>query len=219
MKILLIDSGIGGISIYNYLKREFPNNDYTYLIDNKNFPYGNKSENDISNILKNEISIKTEGYDLVIIACNTLSIAYEQENITFMSPTVTMFDFHKFESLNRLGEKVTILCTDNSSKSNIWKKYYPNCNVISGKDLAKNIEYQDSINIQKFLLEIPNENPIILSCTHYNFIKEFLKYYVDSSHWAKEFISNSNDNNCTSKLEIIFTGKSDYENEIHKFII
>ena len=41
----LFDSGIGGISILEKLKQLLPNENFIYLADNRNCPYGSKSKN------------------------------------------------------------------------------------------------------------------------------------------------------------------------------
>ena len=40
----IFDSGIGGISILNNLKDILPNENFIYLADNKNCPYGSKTK-------------------------------------------------------------------------------------------------------------------------------------------------------------------------------
>ena len=40
--ILVLDSGIGGLSILKELKKNLPNENYLYLADNFHSPYGNK---------------------------------------------------------------------------------------------------------------------------------------------------------------------------------
>ena len=47
MRIGVFDSGIGGISVLIRLAREFKNAEFIYYGDNKNAPYGNKSDRDI----------------------------------------------------------------------------------------------------------------------------------------------------------------------------
>ena len=39
-KIGVFDSGLGGITVLNYLKDFYPNYDFIYLADSLNCPYG-----------------------------------------------------------------------------------------------------------------------------------------------------------------------------------
>ena len=43
----LFDSGIGGLSIYNEIKKSVPNESTIYIADNLNAPYGKKTETEI----------------------------------------------------------------------------------------------------------------------------------------------------------------------------
>ena len=46
----IFDSGIGGVSILEKLKQILPKENFIYLADNLNCPYGNKSKQDIINL-------------------------------------------------------------------------------------------------------------------------------------------------------------------------
>ena len=46
MRVGLCDSGLGGIAILKEVRKRYPNNDYVYIGDNKNLPYGNKSKDE-----------------------------------------------------------------------------------------------------------------------------------------------------------------------------
>ena len=71
----VIDSGIGGLSLLKSLVSKYPNENYIYLADNLNMPYGNKSKKwivsricELINYLYDNFNVK-----LVILACNTAS--------------------------------------------------------------------------------------------------------------------------------------------------
>lgn len=42
--VLVFDSGVGGLSVYNEIRQLLPNLHYIYAFDNVAFPYGEKSE-------------------------------------------------------------------------------------------------------------------------------------------------------------------------------
>jgi glutamate racemase len=45
----VFDSGLGGLTVLKYLLEKFPNQDFIYLGDLENLPYGNKIKNKIIN--------------------------------------------------------------------------------------------------------------------------------------------------------------------------
>ena len=68
----LFDSGIGGISILEKLKQLLPNENFIYLADNRNCPYGNKSKKEIISLSnKNCEKLIKLNCKIIIIACNT----------------------------------------------------------------------------------------------------------------------------------------------------
>nr|BET44385.1 MAG: glutamate racemase [Candidatus Aschnera chinzeii] len=74
--ILILDSGVGGISIFNEIKQLLPNINYIYCLDNFAFPYGEKDESFIINRLLTLINkiCKIHKLCMVILACNTASV-------------------------------------------------------------------------------------------------------------------------------------------------
>ena len=74
MRVGLCDSGLGGLTVLKELRKKYPKNDYIYIGDNKNIPYGNKSLDELINLGQNLIDfLEKKNVDLIIIACGTLS--------------------------------------------------------------------------------------------------------------------------------------------------
>jgi glutamate racemase len=74
-RILVFDSGLGGLSIVTELTRASLDADIYYLADTAYFPYGEKSDASLITRVPNiiEQAVSEVGADLVIIACNTAS--------------------------------------------------------------------------------------------------------------------------------------------------
>ncbi|RNM03397.1 glutamate racemase [Dickeya undicola] len=73
--VLVFDSGVGGLSVYDEVRKLLPDLHYIYAFDNEAFPYGEKPE---QFIIERVVSIvdaveKQHPLSLVIIACNTAS--------------------------------------------------------------------------------------------------------------------------------------------------
>ena len=71
-----MDSGIGGIPYCNEFQRRNPGEPLLYLADRENFPYGEKSADQVSRILLNlvERAIKKIDPKIVVLACNTATV-------------------------------------------------------------------------------------------------------------------------------------------------
>ena len=50
-RIGVFDSGIGGLNVLNNLVEQFPNEDFLYVGDNLNVPYGIKTEEELKEII------------------------------------------------------------------------------------------------------------------------------------------------------------------------
>ncbi len=73
--ILLFDSGVGGLSVYDALREALPNAPIIYAADFAGMPYGTKSEPEIAARVAGLLGRMSERYQprLACIACNTAS--------------------------------------------------------------------------------------------------------------------------------------------------
>ncbi len=73
--VLVFDSGVGGLSVYEELRQLMPDLHYLYAFDNVAFPYGEKSEEFIVHRVVDIVEAVTRRYPLalVVIACNSAS--------------------------------------------------------------------------------------------------------------------------------------------------
>lgn len=71
--IVLIDSGIGGLTTLQFVARYFTNLNITYIADRFYYPYTDKAESDLKQRLLDLITFVNRHFhpDLIIIACNT----------------------------------------------------------------------------------------------------------------------------------------------------
>jgi glutamate racemase len=73
--ILIFDSGVGGLSIYQEVRQLLPGCRYVYASDNQAFPYGTKEENEVVTRVGQVLLGLMERYspNLLVVACNTAS--------------------------------------------------------------------------------------------------------------------------------------------------
>lgn len=73
--VLIFDSGVGGLSVYQDVRQLMPDLHYIYAFDNEAFPYGEKSEAFIVERVLKIVNAVQQRHSLaiVIIACNTAS--------------------------------------------------------------------------------------------------------------------------------------------------
>ena len=105
----IFDSGLGGITVLNELKKTLPQENYIYLGDTLNFPYGSKTKEQIIEFSeKNTQYLKSQNVKMIVIACGTATSQALDEikskyNIYIegiIEPTV---DYVKNEKINKIG--------------------------------------------------------------------------------------------------------------------
>ncbi|MDG3086647.1 glutamate racemase [Vibrio hannami] len=74
-RVLVFDSGVGGLSVYKEIRKLLPDIEYIYLFDNEAYPYGELEKETLIHRVKMLVEevVKRELIDIVVIACNTAS--------------------------------------------------------------------------------------------------------------------------------------------------
>jgi glutamate racemase len=186
MTIGIIDSGLGGYSIYHALHQAYPDASFHFLADQKNAPYGNKTPEEIITIATKNIAwFESKGINEIVIACNTMNaVALDELKITFpsilfhdvVSPTVKQLNQMNLDSILVVATRLTI-------QSDIYAKtihsMFPHTDVrsVALPDLVSKIEslstQKDMVNYLKECLSIDDvsQKGLILGCTHYPLAK------------------------------------------------
>ena len=70
----IFDSGVGGLTVLKELYRQLPNESIIYFADTARLPYGNRSQEEILQFVREILSwMNTQGVKMIIMACNTSS--------------------------------------------------------------------------------------------------------------------------------------------------
>lgn len=191
--ILLYDSGMGGLTIYDAIRQVLPNAHYLYCFDNACFPYSEKSE---SVLIERAIMIVqkiAEKYplDLVVVACNTAStVVLPALRATFNFPIVGTVPAIKPAAQLSQSKTIGLLATKGTVNrpyvDELVAKYAADCIVekIGSTDLVELVEEKqrtgktDMIRLQKIVepwQNHPTLDTVILGCTHFPLVKEELQ--------------------------------------------
>lgn len=236
--IAVLDSGIGGLSVLKELIKIMPNEKYIYLGDNKNAPYGDKGERELS-LLVFDLINQLSFYPLkaLVIGCNTLSVTI-LEQIKKMVYVPVFGVFPPIESLIYNKQSGLLLCTPNTAKKYAYK--YKNIDVLSLSYLAKDIEEKifciDKLNIDfhfenaKFYSAnkakfnyFYNYDRVIFGCTHYFFVKKQILDHFDhlkitsGNHFTalkvKKYLENKKPLDKNKRFSILFLGENRFFNQ------
>ncbi len=90
-RILIFDSGVGGLSVARAVVARLPDAEVIYAADNAGFPYGDWSEDALNDRICEVVGklIEETGAGVAVIACNTAStVALERLRLRFGIPFV-----------------------------------------------------------------------------------------------------------------------------------
>lgn len=225
-KIGVFDSGIGGLTALSDLIEKFPNEDFLYLADTLNCPYGTKTKEEIENIVKKNIDyLVNQDVKMIIIACNTATansygIIKNIPIIRIIEPTVNV--------ANASIGKLLILATNYTIDSGSYKvglqkeAYFERCSEfveIVEKGLMKTKQSFDVVNhkLSKYNGKVDN---VVLGCTHFGLLVDEIKEslgeinIIDSSLVLSGVVreelnkNNSNSDNKVGRVDIITTDEA-----------
>lgn len=126
--IAVFDSGIGGLTVLDHIIREFPNEEYYYLGDTKNCPYGVKTTEQIKQFVHDAIKfVERLDCKMMVIGCNTATFnSYHIESsipiIRIIEPTAKEA-LTKHHARGRKDEKIIVLGTNLTIDHKAYEKF------------------------------------------------------------------------------------------------
>lgn len=215
-----IDSGIGGLFVLNECLKVCPNNEFIYLADNKNIPFGNKTKQQLKVIAEKNCRLLVEkGCDIIVFACNTLTAAA----ISHCRKVFPQFFFIGIEPAIlpaiKNGGKTLVLLTNATFKfSKLINANLKNNNLVFKPQsiLANDIEKNKVKNLACYFAK-DNFKNVVLGCTHYNFIRNEISSFLgnvnffEASTGVASRLKNFAKNNEKQKISFIFTGAEEKE--------
>jgi glutamate racemase len=113
--ILVLDSGLGGLTVYREVAKARPDAQFIYVADDAAFPYGGIPENELTARLVSLVGelCSRHAPDLVVIACNTAStLVLPQLRARFTVPFVGTVPAIKPACASSLSKLVSVLGTE-----------------------------------------------------------------------------------------------------------
>lgn len=202
----VFDSGYGGLTILQQLRRRLPQYDFLYLGDNARAPYGPRSFDVVYEFTRQAVvKLFSMGCHLVILGCNTASakalrtiqmndlprIAPEKRVLGVIRPTVEVIG--DITHTRHVG----IVATEGTVRSESYtleiQKFHPDIKVTgqacplwaaiveAGEADTEGAEYFVRKRIGQLLEKDPDIDAIILGCTHYPLLMNALKKAVPAN--------------------------------------
>jgi glutamate racemase len=203
--ILVFDSGLGGLTVYQEIVGARPDADFVYLADDAAFPYGNMAELALVERLVAIFGWVLESHkpDLLVIACNTAStIALPALRKKFTVPFVGTVPAIKPACANSLTRRVAVLGTEATVKREytraLIREHARGCTVdlVGSKRLAAYAEAElhgrpaSDAALREEIVPCFHDDggrtdTIVLACTHYPLLLARLEQLAP---WPVNFI-------------------------------
>ncbi len=194
LKVGIFDSGIGGFTILNSLLKTRKDVEVFYLADSKRIPFGNKNFKEIRFIAKEICTFfEDKSLDALLIACNTTNAcALDILKNNLRTPC--------YDLINSVSELVDtniigVLATQTTVRSSYYKKaliskkknlkiFQQECpefvpEIEKGKLDFRKLNDLTDLYLNPLLSN--NIRELILGCSHYPLIYEFLRKKIDSN--------------------------------------
>lgn len=203
-RVLVFDSGVGGLSISREIIARTEAIELHYLSDNAAFPYGEKTTEELINRASRVLLSACEQLqpNIVVIACNTASTAILPSLRTQLAiPVVGVVPAIKSAAKVSKSQTIALLATPGTVNRNytqqLINEHAANQQVIrlGSSQLVKHIEahIHGQVIDSEYLLSVveqlteqvggENIDTVVLGCTHFPLISEYFKAIKPNWQW------------------------------------
>ncbi len=199
----IFDSGYGGLSVFDEIRRLMPWYDYLYLGDNARAPYGPRSFEVVYQFTRQAVRFLFEqGCPLVILACNTASAkalrTIQQHDLPkwdasrrvlgVIRPTVELMD--SISATKHVGVLGTVGTISSHSYELEIEKMFPHIHVVGeacpmwvplvecNEYRSPGADYFVKRHLEHILSVDPLIDTLILGCTHYPLLLDKIRAYT-----------------------------------------
>lgn len=182
-RIGIFDSGVGGLDILSSLHHKFPHEDFLYLADSANLPYGDKKPEELLEICLEAIHfLLSQDLKSIIIACHTASIALLPFTKGFSVPLTTLVTPLLKTLLPFANKSILFLSTKSTLASGLYQKKiqknFPNMKASfqACPHFVSHLESPFPLSEQRLSLSSDHHiDALVLACTHYPLLKTKLQ--------------------------------------------
>jgi len=243
VRITVFDSGLGSLSIIKEIQKVCKS-EIIYLADQKNYPYGVKSQAHLGSIIQNSIKFLEDKFqpDFIVMASNTPSLMLDITTPKIIDVKPPLQHAKKISKTKQIGILATKSAINSKGLTNYIKKnnFSKSFKIfkINGTNLVDLVESGKFLTNKKFCtkiikkdLKILNQHKIdvvTLSSTHLPFLKSLLQkefppiQFIDPGKIVAQKINSKIKQNKTKRnsLKIYTTGNAkEFQTKLNKINI
>ena len=190
----LLDSGLGGLSVFRELKKQLPLEKVIYFGDTAHAPYGEKTEEEILSYVITIIEfLREQKVKLITMACNTATaVALNKIKKRYDVPIIGVIQPGAQEAINKTkNKKIGIIGTEITIRNKSYEKIIKDmdssiiiCSKGCSNQLIREMEecaLRDENKIKYLLKDCAkplierNIDTLVLGCTHYPILIKYIK--------------------------------------------
>ena len=230
-KIVVMDSGFGGLTVLSQLRKLMPDEEYIFYGDSANAPYGDKSHDELLKLTSSICKELSTDYKVkcFVIACNTTSSEVWDE----LTEQFKDYDFVGIEPALKWavdenpGKSILVLATTATTNGKRLRKRYEelkdkaDITLLAAPGIVPYVEggKKNREEFELYLKELLKDHIgktdcVVLGCTHFPFVRDELsqvlgaqvKFYDAAELVAEEVRSHisSDGNHVNGKGSVIF---------------
>ncbi len=213
-RVLVFDSGVGGLSVAACVRQHLPGTELLYLADNAGFPYGDQPESVVVERCCRLIGKAIEHYptDVIVVACNTAStVVLPHLRAMTATPVVGVVPAIKPAAAKTENRRIGVLATPATVRrpylDQLVSEFASHCLVerIGHPDLVRWVEESVSgVEVSRAALSSAvarfreaGVDTVVLGCTHYPLLLSALRevlpevrFWVDSGEAIARRVSH-----------------------------
>jgi glutamate racemase len=241
MKIGILDSGIGGLTVLHQALLTLPKEDFIYYADTDNVPYGTKSREEIIGYVDHAVDFLVgKGVKAIVIACNTAtSSAADYVRSKYTLPILGMEPAVKPAVASSNGKRVMVIATPLTVKEEKLRNLIeqvdddhrvdllalPGLVRFAEGGLFEGEEVERYLRAELASYKLENYSALILGCTHFNYFKDtyrkifpkgvaFIDGSVGTVNYLKRILTERNQlENNHGNVEYYWSGRPVYREE------
>lgn len=202
-RILIFDSGVGGLSILQEIRQQYPHCSFFYGSDNAAFPYGTKEKEELIERVDWALHRfqQASQADIIVVACNTAStIALPRVRERFSQPVIGVVPAIKPAASLSQSKVIGLLATPGTVNRRythqLIEEFASDCRIIpiGSSELVQLAERKlagETISPDQLLPIIApfqahrDIDTLVLACTHFPLLKGELQATLPTiKHWV-----------------------------------
>lgn len=183
----VLDSGVGGLSVWSEIVKELPKESTVYIADSRNVPYGTKTAEEIHRLSRKLVQfLLKKDVKLIVVACNTITVTSlsklrkEFPQIPIVGTVPVVKTAAEKTKKRKIGILSTVRTAESRYQKDLIEKFAKDLEVLNiGTDkLVPLIEKGDHVKMIQIILQQELKpfvdariDVLALGCTHFPLIK------------------------------------------------